>query len=146
VATTSATTRILTMCRAFAAGGLIALALAVAPTATADSIGGGTGAARNDIGAVHTTDPGAARNDVGATGTHDPGPVDVGRLLNEIDNPLLAPKPESVPAPSTTGTADEPFPYVTLGLGAIAGLALGGGLTAAVVVRRHHAHSLATVA
>jgi len=113
---------------ALVAGGLAALALALAPSASAD--GSGTG-----------VDPGAARNDIGSEPT-----VDVRRLLNDIDDPAIAPRREPVTppqgvAPADTGlTSDDSNPYVGLAIGALAGLALGGGATAVVASRRSHAH------
>jgi hypothetical protein len=128
---------------ALVAGGLAALALALAPSASADGSGTGVdpGAARNDIGQLRRVDPGAARNDIGSEPT-----IDVRRLLNDIDDPAIAPRREPVTppqgvAPADTGlTSDDSNPYVGLAIGALAGLALGGGATAVVASRRSHAH------
>jgi hypothetical protein len=125
---------------ALVAGGFVTLSLALVPAATADT--DDPGAARNDIGQLQRADPGAARNDIGTTPQ-----VDVRRLLNDIDDPAVAPRPEPVPVPATVPvtdsgvTADDSNPYVGLALGALAGVGLGAGVTAAVAVRRSHTHA-----
>ncbi len=133
----SATSRIVRLggaAGAVAAGGLAVLALSLPTPALGSELRTpvDAGAARDGISTPAPVDAGAARN-----GIATPAPVDVRRLLNDIDNPLIAPPPiRSVSPVRTVVVHDAMTPLLPVTLGVLGGAVLGAGGAAAFAARR----------